>query len=57
MEMPIKFTLKAGLVNKSVKVTIPKEICEYLKVKPGDILEMYVEGKRIVIEKKAISNT
>ncbi len=55
--MPIKFTLKAGLVNKSVKVTIPKEICEYLKVKPGDILEMYVEGKRIVIEKKAISNT
>jgi bifunctional DNA-binding transcriptional regulator/antitoxin component of YhaV-PrlF toxin-antitoxin module len=54
--MPVKFTLKAGQVNRSIKVTIPKEICEYLKIKAGNSLEMWAEGKQIIIEKKENSN-
>lgn len=52
MEMPVKFTLKAAQVGNSMKVTIPKEICEYLKIEKGDLLQMWAENSHLIIEKK-----
>jgi putative addiction module antidote len=52
MEMPVKFTLKTAQVGNSLKVTIPKEVSEYLKIKKGDALQMWAENGHIIIEKK-----
>ncbi len=49
--MPIKFKISVVQVGKSLKVTIPKEICEYLKLKKGDKVHMWVDNKHIIIEK------
>ena len=51
MLVPIKFKISVVQVGKSLKVTIPKEICEYLKLKKGDKVHMWVDNKHIIIEK------
>lgn len=53
MEMPVKFTLKAAQVGNSLKVTIPKELCEHLGLKKGDQISMWADNSHIIIEKKA----
>jgi antitoxin component of MazEF toxin-antitoxin module len=50
--LPVKFQISVVLVGKSLKVTIPKEICEYLALKKGDSVSMWVDNHHIVIEKK-----
>ena len=52
MEMPIKFELIIGQVGKSLKVTIPVEVARHLKIKKGDIVEMWVNNSNIIVEKK-----
>ena len=54
MEMPVKFTLKAAQVGNSLKVTIPKELCEHLDLKKGDSVSMWVDNSHIIIEKKVV---
>jgi len=53
VEMPTKFKISVVLVGKSLKVTIPKELCEQFSLKKGDIIEMWADNSHIVIEKKA----
>jgi hypothetical protein len=40
----------AYLLN--VLVTIPKEICEHVNLKKGDMVSMWVDNSHVVIEKK-----
>ncbi len=40
--MPVIFKVKVGTVGHSLKVTIPKEICEALELSAGDILALEV---------------
>lgn len=49
--MPVKFEVSVVLVGKSLKVTIPQEICRYLSLKKGDRISMWVDNSHIVIEK------
>jgi AbrB family looped-hinge helix DNA binding protein len=50
--MPVKFTISVVLVGKSLKVTIPKEICEHLNLQKGDQVSMWADNSHIIMEKK-----
>jgi antitoxin component of MazEF toxin-antitoxin module len=50
--MPVKFTVSVVLVGKSLKVTIPKELCEHLELKKGDQVSMWSDNSHIEMEKK-----
>ena len=50
--MPIEFKVKVGSVGHSLKITIPKEICEALDIKAGDTLAITVTDSEMVVRKK-----
>lgn len=50
--VPVKFELSLMKVRSSLRTTIPKEICEYLKLNKGDKILMWVDDGHIIIEKK-----
>jgi putative addiction module antidote len=50
--LPVKFTLKVAQVGNSLRVTLPKEICEHLNIEKGDPVSMWVDDSHIIIEKK-----
>ena len=50
--MPVKFEVSVVLVGKSLKVTIPKEICQHINLKKGDKINMWADNSHIIIEKK-----
>ena len=50
--MPTKFKISVVQVGKSLKVTIPKEICDQFNLKKGDTVAMWAkEDGHILIEK------
>ena len=51
--MPVKFEVSVVLVGKSLKVTIPKEICQHINLKKGDHISMWADNSHIIIEKKS----
>jgi bifunctional DNA-binding transcriptional regulator/antitoxin component of YhaV-PrlF toxin-antitoxin module len=53
MTLPVKFTVSVVQVGKSLKVTVPKEICEHLGLKKGDSVSMWVDDSHISMEKKS----
>jgi AbrB family looped-hinge helix DNA binding protein len=40
------------LVGRSLRITVPKEICEYLSLKKGDTVSMWVDDSHLIVEKK-----
>lgn len=52
-KLPVKFTVSVVLVGKSLKVTIPKELCEHLDLKKGDSISMWADNSHLILEKKA----
>lgn len=50
--MPVKFEISVVLVGKSLKITIPKEVATHLKIKKGDIVELWVDNNHVIVEKK-----
>ena len=53
MNVPVKFKIKVVQVGNSLKVTIPKEMVEHVGLEKGDVVEMWADDGRIMIEKKA----
>jgi len=53
---PIKFEVIANKVGNSIKITLPKEIVKCLKIKPGNIIELWEEESHIILDKKLIKN-
>ena len=51
-QMPVKFEVSVVLVGKSLKVTIPKEICAHLGLKKGDSVLMWTDNSHVVLERK-----
>jgi putative addiction module antidote len=47
--MAVKFKIKVVKVGNSLRVTIPKEIAEAIKVKTGDLVNISLENSRIII--------
>lgn len=52
MEQPLKFTVTANKVGNSLKITLPKEVANFLEIKPGDNVELWQENKHISLTKK-----
>lgn len=50
--MPVPFKVKAVKIGNSIRMTIPKNIVDYLKIKPGDDLEVIVEDHSMLVKKK-----
>jgi bifunctional DNA-binding transcriptional regulator/antitoxin component of YhaV-PrlF toxin-antitoxin module len=50
--MPVKFKISVVQVGRSLKVTIPVEIAEHLKVKKGDIVLMWTDNSHVILEKE-----
>ena len=50
--MPVRFDISIVQVGKSLKVTIPKEIVEQLKLRKGEHIWMSTDNNHIIIEKK-----
>lgn len=49
--MPIYLERKLTKVGNSLRVVIPKEIVDILKLKAGDTLRMIMDNSRIIVEK------
>lgn len=51
-KMPVKFRIKVVLVGKSLKITIPKELAEHMKLHKGDTVAMWADNSHVVLEKE-----
>ena len=49
--MPVPFQVKAVKIGNSIRMTIPKQIADYLKIKSGDPLEITVQNSQMVVKK------
>ena len=49
--MPVPFKVKAVKIGNSLRMTIPKPIVDYLKILPGDKLEVTVQDHEMVVKK------
>ncbi len=52
MSVPVRFKIKVGKVGNSLRVVIPKEIAEYVKLEKGQTIVMWADDGRIVIGKE-----
>ena len=52
VSLPVKFKIKVVQVGNSLKVTIPKEIAEHIKLKKGDTVLLYVDDHKVILEKQ-----
>lgn len=50
--MPVPFKVKAVKIGNSIRMTIPKQIAEYLKIDEGDTLEVTVQDSEMVVKKR-----
>ena len=50
--MPVPFKVKAVKIGNSIRMTIPKQIVDYLKISEGDILEVTVQNGEMLVKKK-----
>ena len=50
--MPVKFEVSVMQNEKSVRVTIPKELAAHLNLKKGDSVIMWADNSHVILEKK-----
>jgi bifunctional DNA-binding transcriptional regulator/antitoxin component of YhaV-PrlF toxin-antitoxin module len=50
--VPVKFEISVVLVGRSLKVTIPKQICKHLDLKKGDVVLMWADNHMILMKKE-----
>ena len=52
LKVPVPFKIKVGKVGHSLRITIPKEIAEYLNIKEGDVVLVFVSNSEIVVKRQ-----
>lgn len=52
MYMPVKFEISVVQVGKSLKITIPVEVCRHLEIEKGDVVALWVDNNHMIVEKK-----
>jgi len=50
--LPVKFDMKVVKIGSSLRVTIPKQIADYLNIKEGNTLSIYADNSRIIMERE-----
>jgi AbrB family looped-hinge helix DNA binding protein len=56
MQVPIPFTVKVVKIGNSLRMTIPKQITDYLKIAEGDTLEIVVTDHTMTVKKKLVGS-
>ena len=51
MKVPVPFKVTAVKIGNSIRMTIPKQIVDYLKIERGDTLEVTVQDSEMVVKK------
>ncbi len=51
MKVPVPFNVKAVKIGNSIRMTIPKQIVDYLEIDEGDTLEITVQDSQMVVKK------
>jgi AbrB family looped-hinge helix DNA binding protein len=54
MTLTVPFKVKVGLHGNSLRITIPLEVADYLKIKEGDIVELTVTDHTINVRKPEV---
>lgn len=49
--MPVEFKIKVVKIGNSLRITIPKEIAESLKLQTGDVVGISLDDTRIIVRK------
>lgn len=52
MSMPVKFEVSVMQNEKSVRITIPKELAAHLELKKSDTVVMWADNSHVIMEKK-----
>lgn len=55
MNLAVPFFVKVVKIGDSKRMTIPKEIADYLKIEAGDILEITATDKTFLVKKKGVT--
>jgi len=53
--MPVPFKVKVGKVGHSLRITIPKQLVDYINIKQGDVLELTADNGSIINLKKVFT--
>jgi bifunctional DNA-binding transcriptional regulator/antitoxin component of YhaV-PrlF toxin-antitoxin module len=53
MIMPVKFEVSVMQNEKSIRITIPKELAAHLELKKSDTVVMWADNSHVIMEKKA----
>jgi AbrB family looped-hinge helix DNA binding protein len=51
LRLPVKFRISVVQVGKSLKITVPKELCDHLGLKKGDKVEVWTDDNELVVRK------
>lgn len=49
--MSVKFKMKIVKIGNSLRVTIPKEIAEAVRLRVGDLVSISLENSQIIVSK------
>jgi len=49
--MPVEFKIKVVKVGNSLRMTIPKEIAEAMKLRVADVVVVTLDDKRMIVRK------
>lgn len=49
--MAVPFKVKVVKIGNSIRMTIPKQVAEHLKIQEGDTLQITVQNDEIIVKK------
>lgn len=52
MVMPVKFKVSVIQNEKSLRITIPKELAAHLELKKGDSVVLWADNSHVILEKE-----
>lgn len=50
--MPVKFKVSVIQNEKSLRITVPKELAAHLELKKGDFVVMWADNSHVILEKE-----
>lgn len=51
-KVPVKFKMSVMQVGNSLRITIPQQLAEHLKIQKGDTVALWSDNSHVVMEKE-----